>query len=237
MDEIKQILRAADEGRTEKVRQLIRSSPALAGARGEHGVTPLHAAAEKDNVELAGLLVEAGAPLEAETTWGMTPLQWAANMGSRRVGKLLVEAGARLNLWAAAGLGMLEQVRSFIVEEGKLKPGAAQPRHHQQLNGEWEKLPPPDDFREAISDAFYVACRNGHTEVGRFLLEQGADVNVRGFFGGTPLHWAAMNGHRETVEFLLENDARRDIRDNQFQATPREWARETHHEEIAELLS
>lgn len=237
MDHLKEILRAADEGRSNEIRKLLAASPELVNASGDHCVTPLHAAAEKDQLEAARVLIEAGADLEAETTWGMTPLEWAANMGSRRVGQLLLSAGARLNVWSAAGLGLLERVESFLDGPGRLKPGAAQARHHQLLNGEWEKLPPPDDFREAISDAFYVACRNGHTEVGRFLLAQGADIGFRGFFGGTPLHWAAMNGHRETVEFLLESGARRDLRDNQFKSTPREWAKETHHDEIAALLA
>ena len=46
-----------------------------------------------------------------------------------------------------------------------------------------------------VDAAFVLACRNGHTDVARTLLARGADVNARGFFAGTGLHWAAINGH------------------------------------------
>jgi len=236
MDEVKEMLTAAEQGDAARVRELLARDPALAKAKGEHDVTPLHAAAERGRAEIAALLLEAGAELEAETTWGMTPLEWAANMGRREVAEVLLAHGARLNLWSSAGLGMLEAVKSFILGPGKLAPGAAQDRYHRTADGGWEKDPPPREFREAVSDAFHAACRNGHTEVARFLLEQGADVNARGFLGGTALHWAAGNGHRETVEFLLAQGARRDLTDTEFGATPRQWALEFHHTGIAELL-
>jgi hypothetical protein len=42
---------------------------------------------------------------------------------------------------------------------------------------------------DVVSDAFYGACRNGHTAVAKLLLERGADVNAKGVLGGTGLHW------------------------------------------------
>ena len=236
MSKTKEILTAVDQGDVEQTRSLLGGDTTLSRASGDHNVTPLHAAAEKDHREIAELLLDAGADLEAETTWGMTPLQWAANMGSKSVGELLLARGAKLNMWAAAGLGMLDAVQTFFDGPDQLKPGAAQCRYQQLLDGNWEKIPPPDDERDALSDAFYIACRNGHKEVAEILLERGADVNFRGFFGGTGLHWAAMNGHRKTVEFLLANGARKDIKDEQFEATPHGWALEGKREEIAALL-
>ena len=236
MTHTREVLRAADEGREDEVRQLLSKDPALVRARGDHDVTPLHAAAEKDHLAVASLLLEAGAELEAETTWGMTPLQWAANMGSRQVGELLAGHGARQNLWSAAGLGMLEVAKSFVPGVGELAAGAGQKRGYQELDGNWRKLPASDKPYEVISEAFYVACRNGHTDVARFLLDMGADIDCRGFFQGTGLHWAAMNGHREMVEFLLSRGADKELKDEQFQSTPGEWALESRHHEIADLL-
>ena len=63
-----------------------------------------------------------------------------------------------------------------------------------------------------------------------------ADINFRGFFGGTGLHWAAINGHRETVEFLLASGADMTLKDEQIQSTPREWALEQQRGDIAQLL-
>ncbi len=236
MSPAKQIIRAAEEGDLQGVRQLLSEDPSLVNATGDHKFTPLHAAAEKNHAAVAEALLDAGANLEAETTWGMTPLAWAANTGNGEVAELLLSRGARLNVWSAAGLGMADRVRSFFAAPGKLKPGSAQKRHVQRLDGEWETLPAPDDCKEAISDGFYVACRNGHTEVARFLLEQGADIEFRGFFGGTALHWAAINGHRDTVTFLLENGASKTVLDEQFNSTPAEWAEEGGQTELAEAL-
>ena len=78
----KEILQAVDDGDIARTKQLLSVEPALANSRGDHDVAPLHAAAEKNLVEIAELLLDAGADLEQQTTWGMTPLQWAANMGN-----------------------------------------------------------------------------------------------------------------------------------------------------------
>ena len=89
---------------------------------------------------------------------------------------------------------------------------------------------------DVISHVFYCACRNGQTAVAALLLERGADVNAKGVFGGTDLHWAAINGHKDTVEFLLAHGGDPTIRDARFGSTPEGWAAEGQHDEIRELL-
>lgn len=236
MNDAREILHAADAGDLPRIRELLARDPELVRAPGEHRVTPLHGAAEHNHPEAVAALLDAGADCEAETDWGMTPLEWAANMGSEAAANLLLDRGAKLNVWSAAALGRLDDVKSFVASPGALRPGAAQKRHYQHPDGSWSALPPPEDFTEAISDALYIACRNGKTEVAAYLLDLGANINQRGFFGGSGLHWAACNGHRKTVELLLARGADKDLRDQQFHFTPREWATEFHHDEIAELL-
>lgn len=94
----------------------------------------------------------------------------------------------------------------------------------------------PDDAVAVVNEAFYVACRNGHTDVARFLLEQGAAPDARGFFGGTGLHWAAINGHAETVRMLLGAGADPYLKDERWESTPLGYAREGKQEEIVALL-
>lgn len=203
-----EILAAAERGDTDAVRALLRADPGLARVAGEYDKTALHWAAEKDQAEVVDALIAAGADVEAVTSWGMTPLEWAANMGSARAGAVLRRHGARLTLWAAAGLGWADDVRGWA--------GAA--------------------HTEMVSDAAYIAARNGHTDILAFLLELGGDPNRRGFFGGTGLHWAALNGHRETVVFLLAHGADPTLEDTQFHTTPWDWAHHGGHAEIAALL-
>jgi uncharacterized protein len=206
MSDGERILAAARDGNAAAVRELLARDRTLADAVDEHRKTPLHLAAEHDHPEVAELLLDAGADLEAWTSWGATPLEWAGVLGSRRAGDVLLAHGARLTLGTAAGLGLLDAVR--------------------ELSGDG-----------AVSAAFILACRNGHIDVARFLLDRGADVDARGFFSATGLHWAALNGHAETVRFLLEAGADPSLRDARFDADALGWAREGGHEPVIALLA
>jgi ankyrin repeat protein len=233
-----EMLKACQQGDLDKVRELLKRDSTLVNAKGAHHKTPLHWAAEKNNAELAQLLIGAGADVNAEVSWGMTPLAWAANMGSREAAEILLAHGARpqLNMWCAAGLGMLEVVASFFDGPNGLKPNAGQTRTRDLGDGNWGKAAPPESYHELVSEAFHIAARNGHVDVAKFLLEKGADINHRGFFGAPGMHWAAINGHTPMVEFLLEHGADQALRDQKFHSTALGWAIEGKHENIAELL-
>lgn len=58
-----------------------------------------------------------------------------------------------------------------------------------------------------MNPALIQAAGNGHMNVVLFLLENGADVNVRGRDGLTPLMLASDAGHLEIVRVLLNNGA------------------------------
>ena len=202
----------------------------------EYGKTGLHWAAETDQVQAAQTLLDAGADIEAKTSWGATALDWAATMGSVGVGDLLVARGASgFTLIVAAGLGKLEEVKSIVASGVDLnahrRRGAP-----ESPNDDW----PADSahiLHDVLSDAMYAAARNGHTRVVEYLLDHGAAIDAKGVFGATALHWAAINGHRDVVELLVARGASIDIEDARFNSTPAGWAREGGHIELAALLS
>jgi ankyrin repeat protein len=237
MNDTAAILQAVRDGDMPVVERLLTADPRLVRASDEYFKTPLHWAAEHDRRDVAQMLLDLGADLEATTSWGATALDWAATMGSTKVADLLLARGAKgMNLVAAASLGKLDLVREFLDSGAPLaplaslaKPAPAEPDDHWVADSARMK-------GDVISHVFYCACRNGQTAVAALLLERGADVNAKGVFGGTGLHWAAINGHKDTVDFLVAHGADLTIRDARFGSTPERWAAEGQHDEIRELL-
>jgi ankyrin repeat protein len=217
------------------VARLLAADPGLARQAGAHAKTGLHLAAERDQVEAARLLLDAGADPGALTTWNATPLDWAATMGSVRVADLLLARGAGpLSLLNAAALGRQDRVRDLLAD-------GSDPATHRRRDapGQADEYWPEGSAHirgDVVSDALYAAARNGHTATVAWLLDQGADVNAAGVFGGTALHWAAINGHAGTVQLLLARGASRTARDGRFDATPAGWAEEGGHRELAAML-
>jgi uncharacterized protein len=79
------------------------------------------------------------------------------------------------------------------------------------------------------------AAMQGHSEVARFLIESGADVNAACNLGSRPLHWAAEAGHMQTVRLLIEKGAQVNAVDSDNQ-TAADWAASAGHSDIAALL-
>ncbi len=226
---------AARAGDRASVLRMADKDQRIVQARDGEGATLLHAAAERDDVKLVLGLLDRGADPRVEAGWGQTPFEWAANMGASAVAELLrAKGGARESFWTAAALGEVDQVRRRLsgAKDAEVLARPVPPRVDPYA---W-----PEDtaFRrgDGLSDAFYIACRNGHVEVARFLAEAGADLDARGYFGASALHWAALNGREAVVRWLIEAGAQLGQRDPKFDATPAGWAREGKRDDLAALI-
>jgi len=228
-------LDAVKRGDTDTLTSFLRNNVELVRFAGEHAKTGLHWAAETNQAEVARLLLDAGADIEAKTSWGATPLDWAATMGSADVAELLLARGASgFTLIVAAGLGKLDDVKQIVASGADLSAHRRRSASDSP-NDDW----PADSAhiqRDVLSDAMYSAARNGHTQVVEYLLDHGATVDAKGIFGATALHWAAINGHRKIVELLVTRGADLTIRDQRFNSTPEGWATEGGHDDLAQLL-
>ena len=82
------------------------------------------------------------------------------------------------------------------------------------------QLPPPTGFayRQTANDGVaysvnggkllhYVKSGRPTTEIAKFLIDTGADVNEKDEIGWTPLMYAAANGHTETAKLLIDKGA------------------------------
>jgi ankyrin repeat protein len=68
-----------------------------------------------------------------------------------------------------------------------------------------------------------AADRNDATAL-RLMLSAGWPASARGKHGATALHFAAWHGNQDAVAALLAHGASLDIRDDDFEMTPIEWA-------------
>jgi len=132
-------------------------------ALGDDGATPLAWAAVRCNVEIATLLLKAGANPNLTNEQGVGPLYIAITNGSPAMVKLLLQNGAEANvaresgetpLMTAARLGQME-VAKLLIE------------HHADVNAHEKK------FGQTA-----LMWATGHPSVVRLLVEHGADLQA-----------------------------------------------------------
>ena len=87
------------------------------------------------------------------------------------------------------------------------------------------------------STPLHWAAANGHVEIVRLLLQNGADVNAKDRWDGTPLHWAASEGHIDILHLLVENGVDLEAQDNVGWRVLHEAADCGHLPFIQELIS
>jgi len=171
------------------------------------GMTALHWAAYRDNLEAAELLVRGGANVKAANRYGVTPLSLACTNGNEAMVGLLLKAGADPNttlpggetvLMTAARTGRVEAVRALLSAGADVK--AKEGRHEQT--------------------ALMWAAAEGHVATVEALLQAGADLNARLESGFTPLLFAVREGRIGVVRALLKAGA--DVNESLQPAAPTE---------------
>ena len=204
------------------VERLLDEHPERVAARDESGATPLHVAVEIDNPDTVELLLAHRADAAAHYgDSGHTALSWAITTHAFGAADALIRHGVKADLFCAAGLGRLDDVRSFFAADGALRPGASI-TGSSRWDAAGRRLPcPPEAPGEVVSDALYIAARNAQAGVVRDLLARHPDVNFRAYLGGTPLHWAHFGGSGEIVALLEAAGADATLRDTEYDCTPR----------------
>src|SRR5690606_34706808 len=148
------------------------------------GETPLMGMARGSNVEAAKLLIEHGADVNAKETWrDQTAVIWAAAEKQPAMIKLLVEHGADPN--------------------ARSRPN----NWDRQVSGERRRLYRPFGGLTAL----LYAAREGCMECARALVEGGADIDLPGSRGVTPLIMALDNLHFDTAAYLVDAGATLDM--------------------------
>jgi ankyrin repeat protein len=71
--------------------------------------------------------------------------------------------------------------------------------------------------------AILIAAELGLGRALSYLLDGGADINVRGAYGGNALHWAAWNGWLGSVRVLIVKQTPIESTDTKHNCTPLYW--------------
>ena len=185
-------LRLVEAARTQdpqQVRALLNQRVDV-NARSGDGSTALLWAAHWNAIDIAGLLIRAGADPNVANDFRMTPLSQACTNGSAALVDLLLKAGANPNTPVATGVppimtcartGSADAVRMLIA--GDADVNAKEPSQNQT--------------------ALMWAAAEHHPEVVRTLVAAKADLLARTKNGFTALHFAAREGDIESARLLL----------------------------------
>jgi len=180
---------AAEQGNKALIRTLLDARADVNAAQVD-GMTALHWAVYRDEVETAGLLVRSGANVNAVNRYGVPPLSLACTNGNSDLVILLLGAGADANaslaggetvLMTAARTGNLEIVKALLAKGAN--PNAKE--RNEQTSLMW-------------------AAAEGHTAIAHALIASGADIRATLRSGFTPLFFAVREGHIDVTSALLE---------------------------------
>ena len=188
------------------------------------GSTALHWAVERDDLEMADLLIRAGARVTAATREGVTPLQLAAINGSAPMMARLLKAGVDANaalttagdtaLMMAARTGKVDAIRVLLEAGARINAqetwGGTTPLMWAVSEGH------ADAVRTLITAganvnarSHYVAPANGRGFEGRTPVAGKTDAKIEEFASGwlTPVMLAAREGNADVARLLMDAGA------------------------------
>ena len=157
---------AAMRADLDKVRILLKAGADVNVAQGD-GMTALHWSAENRSVEMAAMLIYAGANVEAVTRiGGYTPLHLASRSGSAAIVQELLEAGANPTVASSAGGATPLHFAASASSRGSVISLLVHGAEIDARESAWEQTP------------LMFAASLGRTEIVELLLSRGADVSV-----------------------------------------------------------
>lgn len=201
-------------------------------AKNEKGETALTYAIQNKDPKVIKVLLEK-ADVNMKDDLGNSPLHLAIKNDKEEIFDLLLEKGANVNAGGKSGNTENQTALYVAVLKGredlvqKLLEKGADPNIADNQGG----LP--------LSEA--VARQDANPQIVKLLLEKGAKVNAQEPNKGTALIFAASNKaissrtRQEIVKILLDHGADKSIKDDKGK-TALDWAKQSGHEETAEML-
>jgi len=221
------LLLAAGLGNPQMVELLLTAGADVFITDSRMGTTALHKAAQSGVVDVAKLLVQRGAFIDAQApTLGNTPLLDATWHKHPAMVKYLLEQGARMELTTRFGSSPMDIARHDNNQE--IIRALEERRVFNAVQGEGQKL--------------MAAVKENDVATVRQLIAEGVDVNEKAPLVGseddgyTPLLVAARKGFADVVWELLKGGANPRLVDEMIKATPGHKAGYQGRAEVAKVL-
>ena len=160
--------------------------------------TPLHIAVENGHLNVAELLLNAGANISAKDNLSQTPLHDACLTNNLGIAKLLVDAGADLSVKGNSSQTPL-QLACWKENLGIIK----------LLVDAGADLSVKDHVGRT---PLHLACRTDNLGIVKLLVDAGADLSVKDPTGKIPLHIACQTDNLGIVKLLVDAGADLSVR-------------------------
>jgi ankyrin repeat protein/L-ascorbate metabolism protein UlaG (beta-lactamase superfamily) len=187
---------------TQEIAELLVGNGANINIQSRSRITPLHSAVWRGWTEVVRFLLKKGADPNKQNDAGLAPLHWANGDNCIQIARLLIENGARVDIQSHNNTTPLHMIAGF----GSVETAELLLAYGADIN--------------AINDFGWTPLSNAafcNTEITRYLISQGADVNphkteqkkASACHAGyqTPLHCAVRRDSLNTVKLLIENGA------------------------------
>jgi ankyrin repeat protein len=192
----KDIWEAAEQGDSEAVKEYLAIGTNVNVKDEAYGGMPLHFAAFRGRKEVAELLINEGADVNAKNQADATPLDKAIEKNWDETVSLLRKHGGKtseelkppttkipdISIHGAAEVGNIEAVKQHLVAGANVN-----------TKDKWGWTP------------LSRAARSGHKEAVELLIDNGADVNAKDDKGRTPLGGAIKQKQTEIADLLRKH--------------------------------
>ncbi|PIG85595.1 hypothetical protein AARAC_007318 [Aspergillus arachidicola] len=163
--------------------------------------SPLHLAISLGHTGLARVLIRYGADIESQNSDGYNALHLACNCEDEEMVQILLDEGAYVNAVLMRTTLASRSEKDGLSDEDACISGVENTQDEDGSN---------DEMSEYTPTALQIATISENLEIMRLLVCAGADVELCGRPGESPLSIAASSGCTNLVQYLIESGAKVD---------------------------